>query len=135
MDSGFVGLLANGGVPALIAGLLLGLKYGVEWWRSRRHAKRGGGAESGPTPLADAATTNALLLESLRSERAENRRKDARIDELEAEVADLREQLFTQAREYEAELSDLRSKVQEVTLQLEALQARIGATLNNTREG
>lgn len=85
---------------------------------------------------ADSATTQATLLAAwkeertqgqvaLRDERALNAVKDRRIDELEAEVGTLRDQLYAQRDEYEIKLGDLHRRVRDLTFQIEDLQHRL----------
>lgn len=122
-------VLLKGGPVALILAGAVALKYIAEGLLAWRRSTR----EGGPTPHVasptDAATTNAMLLDSLRQERAESARKDSRIDELTAENDELHTQIYDQRRTYEHEISQLRSKLQDISLQLEALQQRIAAGL------
>jgi hypothetical protein len=120
------GILAHGGPVALLLAVVWAGKYAIEGFVSWRRSRR----QDGGAVMTDAATTNAMLLDALRVERSDNRSKDQRIDELEREVDDLRDQLWQQRREYEHEVAELRSKIQDVTLQLEALQTRIRAGLD-----
>lgn len=129
-------VLHGGGPAALVIAFGAALKYGTDAfveWRNRRRGDDDQAAK--PSPVADAATTNAMLLETLTAERNASQRKDDRIDELEREVETLRDEQFTLKREYETQIGELRSKVQEVTLQLEALQARLTAPIERGNHG
>lgn len=126
---GLTEVLLKGGPVALILAGSFALKYIVEGVMAWQRSSREGGPKPTVAQPTDAATTNAMLLDSLRQERAEGARKDARIDELTEENDDLRAQIFTQQRTYEHEISQLRSKLQDISLQLEALQQRIAAGL------
>jgi uncharacterized protein YlxW (UPF0749 family) len=114
-------VLLKGGPVALIIACALAFKYGIDAVGNWRRVRRG----ITTSTITDAATTNAMLLETLRGERADSRAKDAQIDELEHKVDVLRTQIYEQRRQYETEIADLHKKVQEVTIQLEGLQQRI----------
>lgn len=124
----FQAFLGRGGYIAAIVAVAVALRYGSQAWRTWRRSGRDGQEVT----MSDAATTNTMLLATLRDERAESRAKDQRIDQLEAEIGELRRQMFAQQREYETEISDLRDRLAEtsrqmqgMTRQLDELQARI----------
>lgn len=114
--------LAPGGTGALLAAAaVLALKFGSEEARSRRRGVREDRAQT----LTDRDALLKRYRDALDDADRDNERKDQRIDQLEAEVDTLREQIFAQRREYEAELQELRSKLGDVTRQLDGLQQRL----------
>lgn len=117
---GLDALLQLGGPFALIGAIVIAAKYGVDAmnaWRAGRPTK--------VPQISDAATTNALLLSALKSERKNGEEKDRRISELETNVDSLRKMLYDQSDNYERELLDLRRQLEYVTVRLENMQARI----------
>jgi hypothetical protein len=116
--------LLKGGAVAMVIAIGFAIKYiaeGLAAWRKSSPPK----PDTTGVAITDAATTNAILLASLKAERSENVTAARRIAELEADKARLVEKNFAQQAEYEAQLGELRRKVLEVTLQLDQLQARL----------
>lgn len=114
-------LWRQGGPAALIVAIALAgnyLRQAIREWRSDRR-------DDTRVEAADSATTQSTLMDLLRTERRQNVAKDKRIDELEAEVGTLRDQMYAQRDDYETKLNELRGKVRELMFQIEDLQHRL----------
>ena len=112
------GLLHQSGLAALIVAIGFAIKYGSEGLSAYRSSRRAGTQAA----IADSATTQATLMNLLRVERDENARKQSTIDGLESEVEQLRTRIFALREEYEAKLGELRKRVQDLTLEIDAMQ-------------
>lgn len=123
--------LGRGGYIAAIVAVAVALRYGAQAWRTWRRSGRDGREVT----MSDAATTNALLLATLRDERAESRAKDDRIDQLEAEIGELRRQMFAQQREYEQEISEQRDRLGEMSRQLAAMTQQLDELQDRIHRG
>lgn len=124
-----------GGAGGAIAAVGFAIKYVADAWKARRDGKR----EDKTATVADAATTNAMLLAALKEERDENVRKSKRIDTLEREVSNLRTEIVEQRESHEEQIRNARAEAEaqigELRRRLDELQRQISASLPLAPEG
>lgn len=101
-------LLTGGGVAGLLGAAAYLGRLALDWRKEKRAAPRQDAAAS----ITDAATANAVLVQSLDALRAENQRMARKIKHLEDE-----------AEAKDAKIGELERRVQEILDELAALKA------------
>ena len=119
MDVGSV--LTGGGVAGLMIAAVAVGRLALDWLKERSGEPR---AERGAA-VSDAATTNAMLLASLKEERESAQQLSAEVAELRAQNAALYQAMREQRRDYEREVGELRKQLTALTKQVDAFQQRL----------
>ena len=100
--------ITGGGVSALIMALAYAGRQAMDWWRERNTEKRAGGT----VQVTDAATANAVLVQTMKLLQHENTRLQVRVRDLEA-----------QDRLKDEKIAELEGRLAAIAVELRALKS------------
>lgn len=108
-------ITTGGGIAGGIIALVYVGRLALDWWRERKQETPKAAAALASSQVTDAATANAVLVQTVETLQAENGRLSARVQHLEDEaternrkITDLENQLASIARELATLRSDPR---------------------------